>query len=63
MGYGTLLILTPKIVEEQWVKSDPLNGTNTRRLQNNNNNNKAFYFFVLRIKIYFDALLFISKIL
>ena len=39
MGYGPLLILTPKIVEEQWVKSDPLNGTYTRRFQNNNNNN------------------------
>ena len=36
MGYGPLLILTPKIVEEQWVKSDPLNGTYTRRFQNNN---------------------------
>ena len=39
MGYGPLLILTPKIVKEQWVKSDPLNGKTARRFQNNNNNN------------------------
>ena len=41
MGHGPLLILTPKIVKEQWVKSDPLNGKTARRFQNNNNNNKV----------------------
>ena len=39
MGHGPLLILTPKIVKEQWVKSDLLNGKIARRFQNNNNNN------------------------
>ena len=41
MSYGPLLILTPKIIEEQWVKSDRLNGTNARQFQNNNNNNSV----------------------
>ena len=45
MGHGPFLILTPKIVKEQWVKSDLLNGKTARRFQNNNNNNNLFFSF------------------